>query len=142
MLVLFYLDLFLSCVFKKEKTISEKKSRLVLLLSLSLFLFCFRKREKATTRSDDDERRSSFRVFCERSFFRPKPFFDSRQNHNRVFVLRIGKREKKGRETFQALIVMFVTPKRDDDDVNDAEEEEEEHRTLENRGEEKVVFRR
>ena len=62
------------------------------------------------------------------------------RNHNRVFVLRIGKR-KKGRETFfKFFIVMFVTPKRDDDDVNDAEEEEEEHRTLENRGEEKKSY--
>ena len=109
----------------------------MLLLSLSLFLFCFRKREKATTRSDDDERRSSFRVFCERSFF-DQNLFLTRVGITIAFLCYVLEREKKkGGKHFQIFIVMFVTPKRDDDDVNDAEEEEEEHRTLENRGEEK-----
>ena len=107
----------------------------MLLLSLSLPLLLSKERK-----SDDAfrRRRETFLLprFLRAFVFRPKPFFDSRRNHNRVFVLRIGKK-KKGGKHFQIFIIMFVTPKRDDDDVNDAEEEEEEHRTLENRGEEK-----
>ena len=106
----------------------------MLLLSLSLPLLLSKERK-----SDDAfrRRRETFLLprFLRAFVFRP-PFFDSRRNHNRVFVLRIGKK-KKGGKHFQIFIVMFVTPKRDDDDVHDAEEEEEEHRALENRGEEK-----
>ena len=112
MRVVFYLDLFVVVVvvvvlsgpffklrFLKGKDITrEEISTCALALSLSLPLLLSKERK-----SDDAfrRRRETFLLprFLRAFVFRPKPFFDSRRNHNRVFVLRIGKK-KKGRETF------------------------------------------